>query len=124
MKTNKNFEQLLNTPCVKFTVILGSGFHIQALGSNSILSNWEKLLKKQDSDLNLTGFYPLDFEQLVVRRTGNQKAEKSGEKATYEVEKRISDEICFDLKYGFCRIYFENISFGQTNNYVQASLFP
>jgi hypothetical protein len=98
MKTNEKFTELLNTPGVKFTIILGSGFHRQALGSNSILSNWEKLLKEQEPDLNLTGFYPLDFEQLVVRRTGNQNTEISREKAAYEVEKRISDEICFDLK--------------------------
>ena len=98
MSINKNFLIEFQKPKSQFTIILGSGFHRQALGSDSILSNWEKLLKEQDSDLNLTGFYPLDFEQLVVRRTGNQKAEKSREKAAYKVEKRISDEICFDLK--------------------------
>lgn len=98
MKTNKNFEQLLNTPGVKFTIILGSGFHKQALGSNTILSNWEKLLKDQDPELTLTGFYPLDFEQLIVRRTGNQKDEKARQRPAGEMEKRISDEICFDLK--------------------------
>lgn len=98
MKINKNFEQLLNTPGIKFTIILGSGFHRQALGSNTILSNWEKLLKDQEPDLNLTGFYPLDFEQLIVRRTGNQKDEKAPQRPAGEMEKRISDEICFDLK--------------------------
>jgi hypothetical protein len=82
----------------KFTIILGSGFHRQALGNSSILSNWEKLLKDQDSDLNLTGFYPLDFEQLVIRQTGNQIDENSKEKAAHDIEKRISDEICFDLQ--------------------------
>lgn len=97
-KTNPKFGFLLNDPNVKFTIILGSGFHRQALGFNSILSNWEKLLKDQDSGLNLTDFYPLDFEQLVVRRTGNQKDEKAREKAAHEIEKSISDEICFDLK--------------------------
>ncbi len=55
-------------------------------------------MKDQDPSLNLTGFYPLDFEQLVVRQTGNQIHEKTREKAAYEIEKRISDEICFDLK--------------------------
>ncbi len=36
MQTNEQFEKLLNTPGVKFTIILGSGFHRQALGNNSI----------------------------------------------------------------------------------------
>jgi hypothetical protein len=97
-KTNPKFKSLIKDPRIKFTIILGSGFHRQSLGSNSILSNWEKLLKDQDSDLTLTGFYPLDFEQLIVRRTGKQKDEESRQKAAYEMEKRISEEICFDLK--------------------------
>jgi hypothetical protein len=77
---------------------LGSGFHRQALGASSILSNWEKLLKEQDREFTLTGFYPLDFEQLIVRRTGKQKDEASRQKAAGEMEKRISEEICFDLQ--------------------------
>lgn len=96
--TNQEFLKLLNTPEIRFTIILGSGFHRQALGGNSILSSWDKLLKEQDPELKLTGFYPLDYEQLIVRRTGNQKKEKSNEKAAHEMEKRISDEISFDLK--------------------------
>jgi hypothetical protein len=68
------------------------------LGVKSILSNWEKLLKDQDPELTLTGFYPLDFEQLIVRRTGKQKDEASRQKAAGEMEKRISEEICFDLQ--------------------------
>ena len=95
---NPKFENLLKQPETKFTIILGSGFHRQALGANSILSNWEKLLKDQDPELTFTGFYPLDFEQLIVRRTGNQKDEESRQKAAYEIEKRISEEICFDLQ--------------------------
>lgn len=97
MPINPKFKALLKDPSVKFTIILGSGFHKQALGENSILSNWEKLLKDQDPELTLTGFYPLDFEQLIVRRTGKQKDEVSRQKAASEMEKLISEEICFDL---------------------------
>lgn len=97
MSINPKFKALLKDPTIKFTIILGSGFHRQALGSSSILSNWEKLLKDQESELTLTGFYPLDFEQLIVRRTGKQKDEASRQKAAGEMEKLISEEICFDL---------------------------
>jgi hypothetical protein len=98
MAINPKIKTLLKDPNVKFSIILGSGFHRQVLRTSSILSNWEKLLKEQDSELTLTGFYPLDFEQLIIRRTGNQKDEESRQKAAGEMEKRISEEICFDLK--------------------------
>jgi hypothetical protein len=97
MKINPKFNSLLKIPEIKFTIILGSGFHRQALGNNSILSNWEKLLNQYDSDLKITGFYPLDYEQLVVQRTGKQENEKALNKAANEMEKSISEEICFDL---------------------------
>ena len=84
--TNPKFNSLLKIPEIKFTIILGSGFHRQALGSNSILSNWEKLLNQYDSDLKLTGFYPLDYEQLVVQRTSKQENEKSLHEAANEME--------------------------------------
>lgn len=48
MPINPKFKALLKDPTIKFTIILGSGFHRQALGASSILSNWEKLLKDQD----------------------------------------------------------------------------
>ena len=98
MPINPKFKALLKDPTIKFSIILGSGYHRQALGASSILSNWEKLLKDQDSELTLTGFYPLDFEQLIIRRTGKQKDEVSRQKAASEMEKLISEEICFDLQ--------------------------
>jgi hypothetical protein len=98
MSINPKFKTLLKDPDVKFTIILGSGFHRQALGDYSILSNWEKLLKDQDPELTLTGFYPLDFEQLIIRRTGKQKDEAARVKAAGEMERLISEEICFDMK--------------------------
>jgi hypothetical protein len=94
---NPKFKTLLKDSSMRFTIILGSGFHRQAIGENSILSNWEKLLNQYNADLKLTGFYPLDYEQLVVQRTGKQENEKSLHKAANAMEKFISEEICFDL---------------------------
>lgn len=90
------FTTLLYNPDKQFTVILGSGFHKQALGQNSILSSWEKLLKQQDNEIELTDCYPLDFEQLIIRRVQNQN--KTTEYASYKIEYLISEEICFDIK--------------------------
>ena len=93
---NPKIKTLFKQKKTKFTIILGSGFHKQALGQNSILSSWEKLLKQQDSAIELTDCYPLDFEQLIIRRAQNQSI--STEKASHQIEDVISEEICFDLK--------------------------
>jgi hypothetical protein len=95
---NPIFESLLSENGRKFTIILGSGFHMQALGVNSILSSWEKLLKQQDTTIELTDSYTLDFEQLIIRRAQNQGQNSSKDKASSQIEDLISKEICFDLK--------------------------
>lgn len=63
--TEKNLVGFLGNKDVKFTIILGSGFHREFIGSNSILSSWELLLKELDSDVKLTGDYHLDFEKII-----------------------------------------------------------
>jgi hypothetical protein len=93
---NPKVTTLLIQKDAKFTLILGSGFHKQAIGENSILSSWEKLLKQQDNTIELTDCYPLDFEQLIIGRTKIQKI--STEKASHKIEELVSEEICFDLK--------------------------
>lgn len=50
---------------IKFTIVLGSGFHIQK-NSNTILSSWEMLLKKMDPKFVSQGNYLLDFEQMIL----------------------------------------------------------
>lgn len=93
---NPKVINLFRKKNAKFTLILGSGFHKQALGQNTILSSWEKLLKQQDNAIELTDCYPLDFEQLIIRRTQIQQL--TNEKASHQIENLISEEICFDLK--------------------------
>lgn len=57
----------------KLTIILGSGYHAQGLGIKSILSNWEILLSKLGNSNNLSENYTLDFEQIIINHTNNQK---------------------------------------------------
>jgi hypothetical protein len=52
---------------IKFTIVLGSGFHI-AQNSNTILSSWEMLLKKMSPNFVSQGNYLLDFEQIILRK--------------------------------------------------------
>jgi hypothetical protein len=82
MKTNEKFTELLNTPGVKFTIILGSGFHMQALGGDSILSSWDKLLKELNPEAKLTGKYHLDFEKII-------QSKKITCEDSYETEERL-----------------------------------
>lgn len=65
MSINQKFNILFNNPNVQFTIILGSGFHRQFIGQDSILSSWEQLLNKLSPDLKLTGDYHLDFEKII-----------------------------------------------------------
>lgn len=69
----------------KLTLIIGSGFHRQGLGNNSILSNWEILLSKLTNNSSLSGNYTLDFEQIIINQTTNQN--NAIEKQAYEIEK-------------------------------------
>ena len=93
MKTNKNFEQLLNTPGVKFTIILGSGFHRNAIGGESILSSWEKLLNKLSPGAELTGQYHLDFEKIIQsKKITCEDSHKTEERLIECVQKLIKEE--------------------------------
>ena len=63
--TNPKFKALLKDPSVKFTIILGSGFHRHFLDEVSILSSWELLLQTLSPETKLTGEYHLDFERII-----------------------------------------------------------
>ncbi|MFM1915610.1 MAG: hypothetical protein RLZZ531_1279 [Bacteroidota bacterium] len=94
---NPKFQSIIKLKHSKFTVILGSGLHKQALGESSILSSWIHLLKNLDKEIELSNCYPLDFEQLIIRKSQELLDPKNQRKAN-EMEDVISKEICFDLK--------------------------
>ena len=50
---------------VKLTIVLGAGFHKKVI-CNTILSNWDLLLKKLDPKFESQGNYLLDFEQMIL----------------------------------------------------------
>ncbi|MCX6192456.1 MAG: hypothetical protein NT109_09280 [Flavobacteriia bacterium] len=65
VKINPKFKSLLKDPELKFTIILGSGFHQHFLGKDSILSSWKLLLQKLSPETKLSGEYHLDFEKII-----------------------------------------------------------
>jgi len=82
MSINPKFKALLKEPGIKFTIILGSGFHQHALKKDTILSSWELLLNKLCSDIKLTGQYHLDFERII-------QTKKLIHEDSYETEKKV-----------------------------------
>ena len=95
---NSKFKRLLKDPTVKFTVILGSGWHKQAVGNKSILSSWSLLLRKIDPTFISTGFYPLDYESIILKRTESQSPVDSSSEQASQIENKLSQEICEKLK--------------------------
>jgi hypothetical protein len=98
MGINKTFEELFKDTTIKFTIILGSGYHREAVGNNSILSNWELLLKSIDPKIRTTKFYPLDYEQIIINESLKSLDLDSEGKNSSGIEERVSKILCHDLK--------------------------
>jgi hypothetical protein len=83
MSINLEFHKLINNPKIKFTIILGSGFHKYALYKrDSVLSSWDLLLRALDPNVKLTEQYHLDFERII-------QAKKLDSEDSYKTEKRV-----------------------------------
>jgi hypothetical protein len=75
---NTDFKSLFQNPDIKFTIILGSGFHTHALDRISILSSWSKLLDTVSQDVKLTKDLHLDFERIIAsKKRENQDSSKA-----------------------------------------------
>jgi hypothetical protein len=93
MSLNPKFQTLLKDPNVKFTIILGSGFHKQGLKKDSILSSWEMLLRRLSPDCKLTGEYHLDFEKIIEsKKIPCEDSHKTEERLIECVQKLIKVE--------------------------------
>lgn len=86
MNTFYKYFEFCKSKKIKFTVILGSGYHKEALGNHSILSNWEALLSKLSNSNNFSKKLTLEFEKILKKRSSlqNKKAASSIEKKELE----------------------------------------
>lgn len=91
-QVNPRFIDSLKKSNKRFTIILGSGYHKQALQENNILSSWEQLLKSQNNNFEPSSCYPLDFERLITQKITDKN------KSARKVETTILSELCFDIK--------------------------
>jgi hypothetical protein len=90
---NSEFEKLVNDPTIRFTIILGSGFHHNAIGGDSILSSWDKLLKELNPATELTGQYHLSFEKIIQsKKITCEDSHKTEERLIECVQKLIKAE--------------------------------
>jgi len=93
MSINLQFHKLINNPKIKFTIILGSGFHKYALSTrDSVLSSWDLLLRALDPNVKLTEQYHLDFERII-------QAKKLDSEDSYKTEKRVIQCVQKIIKY-------------------------
>jgi hypothetical protein len=90
MAINQELEKLLNDKSIKFTLILGSGFHRQAQKKNSILSSWSLLLSTLKKEVQLTDQYHLDFEKIIQ---SEKPVSDDSSKTESDVIKRVQDLI-------------------------------
>lgn len=79
----------------KFAIILGSGFHKQAIGNHeSILADWNSLLSSVSPKHSTnSGNYILDFERLIAHKTGKQS-----DKEAYEIEDKLLRKISASIE--------------------------
>jgi hypothetical protein len=94
MNTFYEYFEFCKSKKIKFTVILGSGYHKEALGNHSILSNWETLLSKLSNSNNFTKNLTLEFEKILKIRTSLQN-----EKAVSIIEKKELEYIASHISH-------------------------
>lgn len=92
---NSEFSNLLADPTIQFTIILGSGFHTQALERNSILSSWSTLLEKVSKDVKLTKDLHLDFERIIASK---KKENQDSSKAERELIACLTEDLKVEQK--------------------------
>lgn len=111
MYTFNEYFELCRNENIKFTVILGSGYHKEALGDYSILSNWKALLSKLSNSNNFSKNLTLEFEKKIRTRTSQNK------KAASLIEKKELDHIASHI------IYEQNWILSQEDRFVYPNVF-
>jgi hypothetical protein len=96
-------------------VILGSGFHRQALGGNSVLSNWAILLSRLTHSKNLTGNYILDFEDSVIQQCRTQIFENEKPAAKFEKSEKAKLVNCIKKE--------QQCALSETNRFKYPNIF-
>ena len=94
MKKSKSFNSCFSNTIAKdknlrFTILLGSGFHKLEKDRDSVLNSWGLLLKTISPKFEGTGNYLLDFEKIIL----NQVSVSNAQKEEYGLIKKIASKI-------------------------------
>lgn len=98
-----------NSSARKFTLVLGSGFHKQAIGNSFCLSNWDELLLQLGSKSCFNKNYILQFEELILdraRKENDVPAHMLEAKLLADVQDILKNE---SLQLDFCS--YDNLKF-------------
>jgi hypothetical protein len=111
MDTFEEYFEFCKKENIKFTIILGSGYHKETLGDHSILSNWKVLLSKLSNSSNFSENLTLEFEKVVNNRTKLQSEKASNKIEELEI-KDIANHLTKEQEWVLSqedRFYYPNI---------------
>ncbi|MFM6935419.1 MAG: hypothetical protein ACKOXP_08250 [Flavobacteriales bacterium] len=95
---NAKVKEILTKNDVKFTLIIGSGFHYQFYKKDSILSSWNLLLESLSPQIKHTGDYHLDFEKIIeAEKTPIEDSNQTENRLLKKIKKEIVKEQLYVL---------------------------
>jgi hypothetical protein len=103
MNTIENFESyFINTlkkeQNLRFTILLGSGFHRFNNASDSVLNNWDQLLHSISPNFQSTRNYLLDFEKIILEHVSDSNAQKQEDLLLKRIANLINDAELFAIE--------------------------
>jgi hypothetical protein len=96
MKNKINFESYFSKKVkrdenLKFTILLGSGFHRSYNDNHTVLNNWDVLLKSISPNFKSSGNYILDFEKIILEQVSDLNAQKQENILIKSIASKIKD---------------------------------
>lgn len=96
MNKSKSFQTYFSNTFAKdknlrFTILLGSGFHKLGKGRDSVLNSWDLLLKTISPKFEGTGNYLLDFEKIILKQVSDSNAQKEENRLIKKIASKIKD---------------------------------
>lgn len=80
-----------NDQSSKFVILLGSGFHKNDSCNESLLNNWDVLLKSIYPNFESSGNYLLDFEKIILEQVSDLPAQKQENSLLKDIASKIKD---------------------------------
>lgn len=104
MKNKINFKSYFSKKVkrnenLKFTILLGSGFHRFSSSEDTVLNSWDVLLKSISPNFKSSGNYILDFEKIILEQVSDLNAQKQENILIKSIASKINDAENFAIQY-------------------------